>query len=323
MKMTVTMMVHPRRREVMLRLQRKERLLKGKGLFFTSKKALPAIADYLLSVSFNTQKPFKPPPGFKSVKKMSAPSSNVSSLLSNLRGKQVFHITAPSFLPLSKVKEISLAKVLQGEPILKHEGANYGIPAEDLMHQETGSNSVFLYDAKTETYYPTSSRNVKSYHIQEMVSIPKGSMNNSTPSESVKPPKPQPRHLKMRFRPVGSGNGPPETIGSSSESEGEEPTFKMPKALNREREERKRKHELTEGDGKQAGLPRKKSKKQSLSRDTGTELSSSQIEPVSSQDGERGREKSKKSHKHRNETSEERRTRREQKKRRKSEKASA
>jgi hypothetical protein len=84
--------------------------------------------------------------------------------------------------------------------------------------------------------------------------------------DQIKPPRKQPKHLKMRFRPVGSGEGPPETIGSSSEeSEGEgKPTFKFPKESKTDREERKRKH-AEEVEGYQSGgLPRKKSRKQSV-----------------------------------------------------------
>ena len=93
--------------------------------------------------------------------------------------------------------------------------------------------------------------------------------------------------------------------------------FKAPKSFNKEREERKRKHEFTEGDGKQSTtLPRKKTKQHPSSQETANE-------PSASQDGERGREKSKKPHKHRNETSEERRARREEKKRRKAAKSTA
>ena len=89
-----------------------------------------------------------------------------------------------------------------------------------------------------------------------------------------KPPREQPKHLKMRFRPVGSGDAPPETLGSSDEeSEGEEAGFKMPQGLEKEKEKeekKKRKHQQTEGDGSQA---RKKSKKHSLEDADGEEKS--------------------------------------------------
>lgn len=246
------------------------------------------------------------------MKKQSPPSSDVSSLLSNLRGKQIYHVTAPSFLPLSSVKEISLAKIIQGEPVLTHQGINYGIPADSLSQKESNKKTLLLYDGKSQAYYSVPAGEIKSYHVQEMISLPNGTTTKEVPAsiaqESTKGPKTQPKHLKMRFKPVGSTDWTPETFGTSSEeSEGEQPTFKFPKGS---KAERKRKH--AEGDEKPLESPRKKSKKHS-----------SQAEPApSSQDHEeRGRESKHKSHKDRDETSQERKARKEEKKRKKAEKA--
>ncbi|KAF7125131.1 hypothetical protein CNMCM5793_001240 [Aspergillus hiratsukae] len=239
--------------------------------------------------------PYKPPSGFKAAKKQLPPSSTTSSLLSDLRGKQIFHITAPSFLPLSKVKEVSLAKILQGEPVLKHEGVQYGIPPENISQGDLGAKSLLLYDSKTQTYYNAPATTIPTYHVQEMIDLPKSLGTDdavlAAAQDQMKPPRKQPKHLKMRFRPVGSGECPPETIGSSSEeSEGEgKPTFKFPKGSKTDREERKRKHpEEVEGH-QSGGLPRKKSKKQSVD--------ASQMEI----DEKAGQDKSKKSSKNRDE----------------------
>ncbi|KAE8147556.1 DNA-directed RNA polymerase I subunit RPA34.5-domain-containing protein [Aspergillus avenaceus] len=217
-------------------------------------------------VSFQAQ-PYKPPSGFKAAKKQTPPSS--ANLLNDLRGKQVFHITAPSSLPLSKVKEVSWGKVLQGQPVLKHEGVHYGIPVESIGQGDQGNKTLVLYDSKSQTYYTTANSNIQSYHIQELINLPERSEDNDpaleAAKEQIKPPRKQPKHLKMRFRPVGSEQGPAETIGSDSEeSEEEQPTFKAPKELRKEKEERKRKHHQTDGEGTQpSGEPRKKSKHQS------------------------------------------------------------
>ncbi|KAH1499234.1 hypothetical protein KXV92_007995 [Aspergillus fumigatus] len=213
---------------------------------------------------------YKPPSGFKAAKKQLPPSSTTSSLLSDLRGKQLFHITAPSFLPLSKVKEVSLAKILQGEPILEHEGVQYGIPSENIGHGDLGGKSLLLYDSKTQTYYSAPATTMPTYHVQQLIDLPKSLGTEdavlAAAQDQIKPPRKQPKHLKMRFRPVGSEEGPPETIGSSSEeSEGEgKPNSKFPRESKTEREERKRKHaEEVEG-SQSAGLPRKKTKKQTV-----------------------------------------------------------
>jgi hypothetical protein len=230
------------------------------------------------------------------VKKQSPPSSEASSTLSSANGKQIFHITAPAFLPLSKVKEVSLAKVMQGEPVLTHEGVNYGIPPGNISQGDSSEKRVLLYDPKSQAYHSSPMRNIQSFHVQEMIRLPQttkgGSQPMSASQETAKPLKKQPKHLKMRFRPVGSGDGPAETIGTSSEeSEGEKPKYKASK------DERKRKHHHTEGDGNQAGgVPRKKSKKHSSQEDAKAP-SSSQMDV----DEEPGRKKSKKSSKSRDE----------------------
>ncbi|GAQ39192.1 hypothetical protein AtubIFM55763_000236 [Aspergillus tubingensis] len=249
------------------------------------------------NVSLAAPQPYKAPSGFKSLKQQAAPKSNVSSLLSDLRGKQVYHITAPDYLPLSKVEEVSLAKIMQGKPVLKHKGVQYGIPVESFAQPDLGGKTLHLYDSKTKTYYSTAASNIPSYHIQEMLDIPEVSDETVAQAvqEQIKPPRKHPKHLKMRFHPVGSGVEPPETLGSSSEeSEDEKPTFKVPKSLEKERDERKRKNHPTEADGSQAeagDVPRKKSRK-------------------SAQEGGEGEDKKKKSSKSR-----------EEKKRKKSEKS--
>ena len=153
---------------------------------------------------------------------------------------------------------------MQGEPVLKHDGVNYGIPADSISQGETDGKTLFLHDSRTQKYHSTPANNVQSYHFQELISIPESNGPASIAAQDYeKPPRTQPKNLKMRFRPVGSGDGPAETLGSSeSEEEDEKPKFKVPKGSS-EKEERKRKHHA-EGDSNQAtAAPRKKSKKHS------------------------------------------------------------
>lgn len=180
---------------------------------------------------------------------------------------------------------------MQGEPVLHHDGVNYGIPPGNMGQGDTSEKKLLLYDSQTETYYNAPVRNIQSYHVQEMISLPQEAINDSNAAsasqKAAKPVKKQPANLKMRFRPVGSSYGAPETIGSSSdESDGEKPRS------NKEKEERKRKHHHTE-DGNQSSS-RKKSKKHS-SQDE--HAPSSQMDV----DEESKHKKSKKSSKHRDE----------------------
>lgn len=154
-----------------------------------------------------------------------------------------------------------MTMIMQGEPLLTHEGVNYGIPTESLLSEtnDPEGKALLIYDQSTQSYR-SAAEHVPTYHIQELV----GSLGSDKATDKAvealrdekKPRRRQPKGLKMRFRPVGSLSGPPETIGESSESEAEEePTFKVPLGGDRE-EHRKRKH-AQEGDA----APRKKSKK--------------------------------------------------------------
>lgn len=241
----------------------------------------------LFRVALAGPRPYKPPVGFKSAKQQAPPSSKASSLLSKLDGKQILHITAPASLPLSKVKELSMAKLMEGEPIITHEGVNYGIPPEAFLETDPAQKSLLLFDEASKTYRHAASQ-VPSYHVQELIGLPVSKKTDAAVAklrEYVKPARPQPKNLKMRFRPLGTASAPPETLGSSSESEAETPSFKVPKV-----EERKRKlsHTDTESGAHQvAELPRKKSKKHSQQEKGG--------------DDEQSRKKSKKSHKEKEE----------------------
>lgn len=183
--------------------------------------------------------------------------------------------------------------------MLNHEGVNYGIPPGNISQGDLSDKKLLLYDSKYQTYYSSPLRNIPSYHVQEMISLPQTTKDSSNAAsisqETAKPAKKQPKNLKMRFQPVGSRPGAAETIGTSSEeSEGEKPTLKAPKRAGKETEERKRKHHHTE-DGSQPSA-RKKSKKHT-SAEGASAPPSSQMEV----DGEPGHKKSKKSSKHRDE----------------------
>ncbi|KAJ5094475.1 hypothetical protein N7456_010336 [Penicillium angulare] len=210
-------------------------------------------------------KPYKPPSGFNSANKQAPPSSTSSSVPSNLNGKKVFHITAPSFLPLSKVKEITMSKVMKGKPILSYEGSDYGIPAESFNEEDLQGKSLLVFDKATHKYKKTTDH-IPTYNIQELVNVPEADKATvEALRDTVKPARPQPKNLKMRFRPLGSLPATPETLGSDSESEAEAPSFKVPAG----EKERKRKHDHTEGEASQAvsSPSRKKSKKHSAPED--------------------------------------------------------
>jgi DNA-directed RNA polymerase I subunit RPA34. len=211
--------------------------------------------------------PYKPPKGFQPAKKQSPPSSNASSLLSDLRGKQVIHITAPSHLPLSKVNEISMSKIMKGEPILGYEGKSYGIPAESFDDDQADGKTLLVFDQKTQTYINKADR-VPSYHVQEMIHVPQADKAAvEALRDTVKPARPQPKGLKMRFRPIGSLPAAPQTLGSDSESDAE-----PSKAPAGERKERKRKHHHTDDATQAAAVDPKRSRRNTHKKTMRTSL---------------------------------------------------
>lgn len=186
-----------------------------------------------------------------------------------------------------------MAKLMQGEPIITHKGVKYGIPAEAFSEADPADKSLLVFDEKTQTYR-TAANKVPSFHVQELIGLPSASKKTDAAVEKlrqyVKPARPQPKNLKMRFRPTGTARAPPETLGSSSESEAEAPSFKVPKG-----EERKRKlsHTDTEGDAPQvAALPRKKSKKHSQEKGDDDEQSRKKSKKSSKDKEEKKRKKS-------------------------------
>lgn len=197
-----------------------------------------------------------------------------------------------------------------GEPILSHQGVDYGL-VETTRQQKQSSETLLVYDEKSNTYLRKPElRKIESYSIQEIVRLHE--MDTLVPSSrgtTKKQPaaRPQPKHLKMRFHPVGSTTLPPETVGSSSESEADESTFRAPVTGSKKQAEKEHKRKANEQNNTEEKA--KKSKKDK------THSSQAESQP------EGRRDKEKKSSKHRDETSQERRARKEEKKKRKAEKA--
>lgn len=184
-----------------------------------------------------------------------------------------------------------MSKIAKGEPILTHESTNYGIPAESFKHEESEEKSLLLFDPTTQKYR-RAAQNIPSYHIQELMDLPKpDTAAVETLRNYVKPARAHPKNMKMRFRPVGSLPAAPETLGSDSESEAE-PSVKAPSG---DREERKRKHHHTDGDASQntASPSRKKSKKHSI-QDNGEEKAQKKSKKSDKNREEKKRKKSEK-----------------------------
>ncbi|KAL1303200.1 hypothetical protein AAFC00_006620 [Neodothiora populina] len=196
--------------------------------------------------------PFEPPAGYKTLDISKANAKTLSSLLSNPSSKQIWHITAPSSVPISELKSVSLAAIQNQSSVLTHKSASYAL-AEEKESKTT--KKVLLPASGGKGYAATELPVSKSLVLQQVLSIPK--LETSASRIGPKPPRSprkQPKGLRMRYKPTGFGSGDPGTILGSDESEDDEdvtmtepPAFKAPKgSAQREREkekERKRKRD--------------------------------------------------------------------------------
>lgn len=198
----------------------------------------PALPPGVVASSLPVQ-PFEPPSGYvpMDTKSRSAFQS------SDLKGKQIWHITAPIDLPISSLHEVALDAVQSGKPVLSHKGRDY-VMSEDKGQQE--SETALLLPSK-DGYTPVQQPIARTLHLKQHVVLPNLSEKQAdqttgsntagdAATAAVTAVRPQPRGLKMRYRPPGFGAGNPGTIGSESESEdgdalpvGKEKVFQFPK----------------------------------------------------------------------------------------------
>ncbi|EFQ97516.1 hypothetical protein MGYG_00557 [Nannizzia gypsea CBS 118893] len=264
-------------------------------------------------------KAFKPPPGFQFMQKSSTQPSNISQLLSNLDGKQLWHITAPIGVPVSSIEAIAMDAITSGEPVLTHKGTAYKLQESQLGGSEK-QKSLLVPDKNGNVYRRQSLPVSRTYHLEQVVNLPQEDSFQANGSVDIsaltkKPPK-QPQHLRMRYKPFGSADQLPETIGlSDEEPEIEDKQFKVPKGadLDRKGKQKKRKQDVVlvpdegeeeeEEESGEKALPireeKKKQKKAKKSKEDSPEV------------------QKKSSKKHRDETEGERKARKEEKKRKK------
>ncbi|OJD16681.1 hypothetical protein AJ78_03191 [Emergomyces pasteurianus Ep9510] len=207
---------------------------------------------------------FKAPEGFKLVAATAPRSPDVSKVFSNLRGKQIWHITAPAFVPMSSIRELALDAVATGDSVLTHNGVDYKL-REDQIGAEK-NKALLLPNEQGNTYHRHRLNVAQTFHLERIVDLANGATHSeqSAPiSKLTRPKREQPKKLKMRYKPFGSTNDQPETFGSnSSESEAEGVSFRMPQSLAQDREGKKRRKSSIEiGSDKEQGERRKKYKR--------------------------------------------------------------
>lgn len=186
----------------------------------SSTKTVPKVNDPLASIP---AKPYPPPSGFVPI-----PESGMQSIpafsADALASKQIWHITAPSSLPLSSLTSLTLDAIKSQQSIFTHNGTDY------LLHPSATSTDESILRPSAEGYTPATHKIDKTYHLQPKITLPNLSIRQASSvtggaaaaniaQPSVSSIKPQPKGLRMRYKPPGYGPGRPGLIGSESDSE--------------------------------------------------------------------------------------------------------
>ncbi|KAH0351824.1 hypothetical protein KCU83_g4057, partial [Aureobasidium melanogenum] len=202
--------------------------------------------------------PFVPPPGYKALNTKSALAKTVNSLFdpSTISSKQIWHITAPSSVPLSQIKSVSLSAIQSHQTILSHNGTDY-----NLAEEPTNNARVLLPSSKSDAYTAIEVPVSKTLHLQQTISLPNLSAYQTDPNTgsnaagslrtpAISNPRPQPKGMRMRYKPPGFGDEDPGLIGSS-EDESDANAKQVEKSAKEARSKRKRdEKEATEESGK-------------------------------------------------------------------------
>ncbi|KAF2198570.1 hypothetical protein GQ43DRAFT_474415 [Delitschia confertaspora ATCC 74209] len=222
----------------------------------------PAAAATSHTVQFRPPPPFEPPRGFKPVSNYNT-SASTTNAFKGLKGKQIWHITAPAGVPVQKIKELALEKISDGNSVLNYKGIDYGFIAGDA--NETDTMKVMVPSSNGYVAVPKPLR--KSLHLQEVIRLPSLTASQSNPNTgsaaaasvtaaSTKAPRPQPKGLRMRYFPSGFGDKDPGILGSSDDEAETAPAVGLgvPKFSQNKSEKRTR-------DGAAVESPAKKVKK--------------------------------------------------------------
>ncbi|KAH8593892.1 DNA-directed RNA polymerase I subunit RPA34.5-domain-containing protein [Bisporella sp. PMI_857] len=172
------------------------------------------------TVAFSDLEPFIPPSGFRlqSIKEVTQASELFSK--SNLKGKQIWHITAPASVSMESIKAMSWPDIVQQNAVISHKGNKYGFV--QVSNHSTASTKIMVPNSSSDGYHATSKPISTTLHLQQIVDLPVDTTDQSSSARATipakKPVRQQPKGLKMRFRPLGFGEGDMGKIGSSSSS---------------------------------------------------------------------------------------------------------
>jgi len=228
------------------------------------RKASPKHSDVSLPL------PYEPPSGFKSASIAILPSSKISEIFtpSNLKGKQIWHITAPFSVPIESIKEVSAQNIQNGASVLSHKGTQYGLAPETGAEYVT-RHALLLPSIRDNEYRSSNTPITNTLHLQQLVNLPNrthepSDLSSSRPRTHVKNPRQQPEGLKMRYHPFGASEDSDSDASETTASHA--PEFRMPRNVENDLYGKKRKRlTLDSGETTPAAASAKR-KKQTLQR---------------------------------------------------------
>ena len=232
---------------------------------------------------------YEPPAGFESATISLHPASKISELLapSNLRGKQLWHITAPDSVPISLIKEVSTGNIENGSSILEHHGAMYGLVPESESEQASG-RALLLPSTQTNDYRHSKTTVVRNLHLQQLVSLPNHAFdppvqrNRSASASNAyrKTPRQQPEGLRMRYRPFGASDE--SDMESTPEPLQKAPEFRIPAPIKESSPSKKRKrHESNNVSASSSSALKSKKQKRSPQATAGAIEDPKEVDPIS------------------------------------------
>lgn len=170
-------------------------------------------------------KAFEAPQGYTEVED-DLLAADGSSVLPNVDGKQIWHISAPSNFSLSTLKELSLDSIRSGQPVAVQDDIEY-VWSEDT--DLSGAKTTLMIPSG-DGYKPTEHKISRSLHLQQKIGLPNlsirqadqgaGSSAAALPrAPPVSTARPQPEGLRMRYKPPGFGRARPGILGSELETD--------------------------------------------------------------------------------------------------------
>lgn len=177
-------------------------------------------------------KPFRPPQGFTKYRNRSELADDIVDAFATVDGKQIFHIVAPSSLPLSTIEQIDFSTVKTGAPVVEYRGKAYGL--SESKSSSKGEVLLFPFQSKDGNFTKVSTPIKWTYAFGQqsaekdlrLLSYINGTWKTDESLPQSDKARSQSAHrLKYRYTPFGVPTTPPATDSDSGENR---PVFKAP-----------------------------------------------------------------------------------------------